>query len=298
MHAPQPHLAALASLRPRPVPLPSPRSVPVVLLLLAWLFFELKPSGKNAPPVWSGGWPLVGHFDEFAKNPLGAVRKGYEAKGPVFTMRFLNYNLTFLVGKEAHTPFFNGKDEHLDQNEPYKFMTPVFGKGVVFDAPAETRHQQLNFITHAFKGDVMRSYVAKIIDETEKFFAENWGESGQRDLLEDLSSLTLLTASRCLLGPEIRNTLFKEFSELFKKIDEGINPIAIFFPNAPLKAFRCVSSPLHSPLPLPPSATPRACGHARKHDADAVGSDDAVISVNPLSCILAGAADVDANHSL
>lgn len=209
-----------------------------MLLLLASAFFALKPSPKGAPPVWSGGWPLIGHFHKFAGNPLGAIRQGYDALGPVFTMRFLNYNMTFLIGKEAHTPFFTGTDEFLDQNEPYKFMTPVFGEGVVFDAPASTRHQQLNFITHAFKGNVMRSYVAKIVDETEKFFAENWGESGQRDLLEDLSSLTLLTASRCLLGPEIRNTLFKEFSELFKKIDEGINPIAIFFPNAPLPAFR------------------------------------------------------------
>ncbi len=40
-----------------------------------------------------------------------------------------------MVGPAAHGPFFNESDSRVDQNEVYKFMTPVFGPNVVYDAP-------------------------------------------------------------------------------------------------------------------------------------------------------------------
>jgi YidC/Oxa1 family membrane protein insertase len=51
-------------------------------------------------------------------------------------------------------------------------------------------------------------------------------------VLDEMANLTILTASRCLLGREVRETLFGEFSLLFKDIDEGINPIAGCLPIA------------------------------------------------------------------
>jgi sterol 14-demethylase len=199
---------------------------------------------KGAPPVYTGGWPIVGHFLRFAANPLATIRDGYSKHGPVFTMRFLHYNMTFLVGTEAHTPFFRANDTELSQNEPYKFMTPIFGEGIVFDAPIEVKNQQLKFVAGALKGSALKTYVSMIADEVERFLESEWGAEGEKDLLDEMSNLTILTASRCLLGPEIRGTLFGTFSQLFREIDEGINPIAIFFPNAPLPAFRCVPCPV------------------------------------------------------
>ena len=46
-------------------------------------------------------------------------------------------------------------------------------------------------------------------EEAEDFFAK-WGDEGEVDLLDSLSELIVLTASRCLLGREIRETLFSE----------------------------------------------------------------------------------------
>ena len=85
-----------------------PLSVLCASLLLAWLAGLLgrDKTADNAPPVWRGGWPLIGHFAKFAVNPLAAIREGYERCGPVFTMNFLSFKLTFLVGTAAHTPFF------------------------------------------------------------------------------------------------------------------------------------------------------------------------------------------------
>ena len=181
--------------------------------------------------------PIIGHFHRFAGNPVGVIKEGYAACGTVFTMTFLHYKMTFLIGPEAQACFYRANDEELSQNEPYKFMTPIFGRGIVFDAPLNIKNQQLRFVSSALKASALRTYVPHIVRETEEFLA-GWGESGTVDLLEAMARLTILTASRCLLGKEVRETLFESVAELLKDLDEGINPLAIFFPNAPLPAFR------------------------------------------------------------
>ena len=191
----------------------------------------------NAPPVWGGGLPIIGHFHRFAGNPVGVIKEGYAACGPVFTMRFLQYKMTFLIGPDAHGAFFRATDEELSQNEPYKFMTPIFGKGIVFDAPLNVKNQQLRFVSSALKAGALRTYVPQIIKETQDFLAA-WPDAGEVDLLEEMAKLTILTASRCLLGKEVRETLFEAVASLLKDLDEGINPLAIFFPNLPLPSFR------------------------------------------------------------
>ena len=47
----------------------------------------------------------------------------------------------------------------------------------------------------------------KIVKETEDFI-KDWGETGEVDLLSVLSDLTILTASRCLHGDDVRENLF------------------------------------------------------------------------------------------
>lgn len=91
----------------------------------------------------------------------------------------------------------------MDQGAVYKFMTPVFGEGVVYDAPQSVRAQQMRFMSVSLQSHNLEKYVPRIIDEAEKFF-KRWGEEGEIDLIEKLSELIILTASRCLMGPEVR----------------------------------------------------------------------------------------------
>jgi sterol 14-demethylase len=208
------------------------------LPLIFFIFWSLcSTSSPDAPPEWTGGWPLVGHFLKFSENPVAAIREGFEKNGPVFTMSFLNRKMTFLIGTDPQVAFWRAKDEELSQNEPYKFMTPIFGKGIVFDAPADIKAQQLQFIKDAMTTTAFRSYVPMIRREAEDYF-NSLGESGEIDLLEVFSQLTVRTASRCLMGDEIRERLFDNVTRLLHDIDEGISPIAIFFPNLPLPSFR------------------------------------------------------------
>ena len=53
-----------------------------------------------------------------------------------------------------------------------------------------------------------------------------------------MSELTILTASRCLMGDDVRENLFEEVAHLYHDLDQGIQPISFFWPGAPIEAHR------------------------------------------------------------
>ena len=58
------------------------------------------------------------------------------------------------------------------------------------------------------------------------------------DLKSELEHLIILTASRCLLGREVRDKLFDDVSALFHELDNGMQPISVMFPYLPIPAHR------------------------------------------------------------
>lgn len=58
------------------------------------------------------------------------------------------------------------------------------------------------------------------------------------DLKYELEHLIILTASRCLLGREVRDKLFADVSALFHDLDNGMQPISVLFPYLPIPAHR------------------------------------------------------------
>ena len=81
------------------------------------------------------------------------------------------------------------------------FCHPLL-RPVVSDAPLHIKSQQLRFVSSALKTTALRTYVPQIIAEADAYFA-SWGDHGTVDLLDCMARLTILTASRCLLGPEV-----------------------------------------------------------------------------------------------
>ena len=71
----------------------------------------------------------------------------------------------------------------------------------------------------------------------QNFFAK-WGDEGVIDLKSELEHLIILTASKCLLGSEVRNQLFKNVSDLFHDLDNGMLPISVIFPYLPIAAHK------------------------------------------------------------
>jgi len=58
------------------------------------------------------------------------------------------------------------------------------------------------------------------------------------DLLQALSEIVIMTASRTLLGKEVRSKLNEGVADLYHDLDKGFTPINFLFPNLPLPSYR------------------------------------------------------------
>ncbi|GAA0166968.1 oxygenase [Lithospermum erythrorhizon] len=194
-------------------------------------------STKRLPPSLNAWPPLVGGLIQFLKGPIVMLRKEYSNLGSVFTVNLLHKKITFLIGPEVSAHFFKAPEADLSQQEVYQFNVPTFGPGVVFDVDYSIRQEQFRFFTEALRVNKLKGYVDQMVMEAEEYFAK-WGETGEVDLKYELEHLIILTASRCLLGQEVRNQLFDDVSALFHDLDNGMLPISVLFPYLPIPAHR------------------------------------------------------------
>ena len=193
-------------------------------------------SGKE-PPKMPGALPLLGHMLEFGKNPFDYMVRLRNTLGEIGEFRMFHQEMVLMTGPEANEAFFRAPDAQLDQSQAYKIMTPIFGKGVVFDAPPHKKDQQLKMLMPVLRDKPMRGYAQVIVQEVEQIIA-NWGDTGEIDLLEFMKELTIYTSSHCLLGDEFRYELNEEFAKIYHDLEKGVNPLAFVFPYLPLPVFR------------------------------------------------------------
>jgi len=92
-------------------------------------------------------------------------------------------------------------------------------------------------VRHGITGKKLKAYVPKIVKETEEFFAA-LGDEGTIDLHEVLAKLTILTASGCLLGHEVRERMSGRIAKLYHDLEHGMNPITVIAPTLPIQKHR------------------------------------------------------------
>jgi len=207
-----------------------------ILVIIVVRLNPRKRASGNLPPVYAP-YPLLGCGVEYGKNPITLLKKLHEKLGDCFTLHLMGNNMTYLIGPEAQAVFFKSTDEELSLKEAYRFVVPVFGKGVVYDSPPSVFVEQLKFVKNGLAANQLKKNVTMMELEAVNFFLR-WGEKGEFDLLDQMNNLTMLTASRCLLGKEIRESpeVQTDFARLYHDLEGGLNPIAFFFPNLPLPA--------------------------------------------------------------
>lgn len=184
-----------------------------------------------------GALLLLGHMLEFGRNPFLYMMTLRNTLGEIGEFRMFHQKMVLMTGPEANEAFFRAPDDQLDQSQAYKIMTPIFGKGVVFDAPPHKKDQQLKMLMPVLRDKPMRGYAQVIFQEVEQMIA-NWGDTGEIDLLEFMKELTIYTSSHCLLGDEFRYELNEEFAKIYHDLEKGVNPLAFVFPYLPLPVFR------------------------------------------------------------
>ncbi|WP_433580304.1 cytochrome P450 [Nocardia brasiliensis] len=187
------------------------------------------------PQRVSGGQGEHGHLDEFRTDPIGLMRRVRSECGDVGVFDLAGRRVILLSGAQANEFFFRAGDDELDQAAAYPFMKPIFGEGVVFDAPPERRKEMLH--NQALRGEQMRGHAATIAREVARMLA-GWGESGEIDLLDFFAELTIYTSSACLIGPKFRDELDERFARLYHDLERGTDALAYVDPYAPIESFR------------------------------------------------------------
>lgn len=191
----------------------------------------------SAVPRLSGGLPVLGHMIEFQKNPFELLQRAWREGGELSEIGLLNQPTVLVTGPEANEAFFRAPDDQLCRREAYKLMTPIFGRGVVFDAPGSRLEEQMRLVMMSLRDVPMRSYPPLVEEETLKMLAK-LGDEGELDLLHFCKELFLYTATRCLMGEDVRAGVDAEFEELYGNLEKAINPLAYFYPNLPIPTFQ------------------------------------------------------------
>ena len=197
----------------------------------------LQATAPRLAPRLDGGLPYLGHVLEFNKRPLDLIRRGVSEFGEIFQLQLVGTRCTVLIGPEANEAFFRAPDTQLSPREVYRFVTPVFGRGIAYDAPSNVMTEQIGFLMPALRDKNMRTYARLMQAETEAYI-DNLPETGEVDFVEMCNEVTTFIASRCLLGREFRENLTTEFAHLYHDMERALNQIAFFTPYLPLPSFR------------------------------------------------------------
>ena len=185
------------------------------------------------PPLVSGGDP-DGHLDELRKDPIALMRRVRAECGDVGRFRLAGRDVVLVTGAAGNEWYFRAPEEDLDQAEAYPFMTPIFGEGVVFDAPPERRREMLH--NQSLRDSFMRGHAATIATEVAGMVS-GWQDEGRIDLLDFFAELTIYTSSACLIGKKFRTELDRRFAELYHDLERGTDALAYVDPYADVESF-------------------------------------------------------------
>ncbi len=187
-------------------------------------------------PKLSGAKPETGHLDEYHQNQVEFLTRARRECGELAQYELGAQPYVLLSGPDANEAFCRAPDEQLSQAKVYRAMTPVFGKGVIFDADPEIMKQQLKIQVQALRHDNMKEYAKVIADEVADFTAK-WGDKGEIDLVDAFTELTLYTSTSCLLGTDFRQSMTSEFASLYADLEHAVIAIAFIDPYLPIPEF-------------------------------------------------------------
>src|ERR1700730_8956099 len=187
---------------------------------------RLSPASKPIPKL-AGGLPFFGQALAFRRNPVRLLRHGQERHGDVFSFTLFGQQVNALIGPAGNEAFFKASDNVLNPKAAYRFMVPIFGKGVAYDVSPELMDYQLGLLHPALRDQRMQSYAQFMVAEAEAHL-DDWGDTGEVDLLAAMNEITICISGRCLIGTEFRRRLSAEFVRLYHDLEGGINMVAFF----------------------------------------------------------------------
>lgn len=215
---------------------------PFIYNLVWQLLYSLR---KDRVPLVFHWIPWFGSAIPYGMQPYEFFETCREKYGDVFAFVLLGKVMTVYLGPKGHEFVLNSKLAEVSAEEAYKHLTtPVFGKGVIYDCPNSKLMEQKKFAKSALTIDSFRNNVPKIREEVLDYFKtsdsykmkENKG--GVADVMKTQPEITIFTASRALLGDDMRKKFDASFAQLYADLDKGFTPVNFVFPNLPLPSYK------------------------------------------------------------
>lgn len=198
---------------------------------------------RDRPPLVFYWLPWVGSAVTYGTAPYKFFEDCHEKYGDIFTFLLLGKMMTVYLGPKGHEFVFNARLNDVSAEDAYAHLTtPVFGKGVIYDVPNYKLMQQKKFVKPSLTVDSLRTYVPLIKQEIIQYFqnSKNFIFNNNDDqnklkinVMVTQPEMTIFTASRSLLGKDIREKLNTDFAYLYSDLDKGFTPINFIFPNLP-----------------------------------------------------------------
>lgn len=224
--------------------LPLPQQVSIVVAApfiynLVWQF--LYSCRSDRPPLVFHWIPWFGSAIPYGTRPYEFFADCQAKYGDIFSFVLLGKVMTVYLGPKGHEFVFNAKLAEVSAEAAYTHLTtPVFGKGVIYDCPNSRLMEQKKFCKGALSKDAFQAYVPLMVEEVYKYFRTsknflmNEKTNGKIDVMVTQPEMTIFTASRTLLGKEMRDKLDTGFAYLYNDLDKGFIPVNFVFPNLPL----------------------------------------------------------------
>ncbi|PVU92872.1 hypothetical protein BB561_003573 [Smittium simulii] len=212
----------------------------LLLTAIIWAQVEQLVNHDDSQPPMVWYWiPFIGSMITFGIQPMTFMRKNRAKYGDYFTFLMFGKRMTVCLGVEGNSFVFNAKHSHVNAEDAYNHLTkPVFGAEVVYDVPNHVLMEQKKMGKIALTNENFKKYIPMIIEETNLYIKEHLTkDSDTIDIFKAVSELIIMTASRTLMGPEIRAQLFTGVAELYTTLDASFTPIHFLFEWLPLPSY-------------------------------------------------------------
>ncbi|QLE70257.1 cytochrome P450 [Streptomyces rectiverticillatus] len=191
-----------------------------------------------APRLPGRHLPWLGPLPAFHRDPVALLRAARERVGNAFSFPLLGQDVVFVCGPEAHAEVFEADEAVLSPREAYRFMKPVFGPGIGYDAATpEEMDAQIAPIRPALGSRNLDAY-ARVMEAEARAQVACWPAAGEIDLLAELNRMSVAIATRCLIGEEFHRRMGPELPRLYHELESGVRLAGMLSPRLPIPAFR------------------------------------------------------------
>lgn len=218
------------------------RLLPFVYNIVWQLLYSMR---KDRVPLVFYWIPWVGSAVTYGMRPYEFFEECRQKYGDVFSFVLLGRVMTVYLGPKGHEFVLNARLADVSAEAAYTHLTtPVFGEGVIYDCSNSRLMDQKKFVKGALTKDAFRKYVPLVTEEVQKYFKNSANfkigekDHGKINVMVTQPEMTIFTASRTLLGKEMREKLDTGFAYLYSDLDKGFTPLNFVFSHLPLDNYR------------------------------------------------------------